>query len=233
MGYKHSSSFPQDVSRPVCARRGGSDIVLPVAAVRRRRAEQPRGARAHRRRRPRRRAAGRLPGTAQGQSVATCDPFQDRARGRPARRTALRRASGPGHLQGLQGLQRFPRDCSPATTSTPWSSPRPTTGTCRRPGGRAGGQGRLRREAAGASASSRTRRCARRSTSTARCSSTARSSARSTRTAPSPASWSATATSGELKAVHVVAPNGARGGNATPQPVPEGLDYDLWLGRRR
>jgi len=35
---------------------------------------------------------------------------------------------------------------------------------------------------------------------------------------------------GEVKAVHVIAPNGARGGDPTPQPVPEGLDYDLWLG---
>ena len=35
---------------------------------------------------------------------------------------------------------------------------------------------------------------------------------------------------GELKAVHVVAPNGATGGNPAPQPVPEGFDYDLWLG---
>ena len=35
---------------------------------------------------------------------------------------------------------------------------------------------------------------------------------------------------GEIKAVHVIAPNGARGGDPTPQPVPEGLDYDLWLG---
>jgi hypothetical protein len=35
---------------------------------------------------------------------------------------------------------------------------------------------------------------------------------------------------GELKAIHVVAPNGARGGSPTPQSVPEGLDYDLWLG---
>jgi len=35
---------------------------------------------------------------------------------------------------------------------------------------------------------------------------------------------------GQLKAIHVVAPNGARGGNPAPQPVPEGLDYDLWLG---
>ena len=35
---------------------------------------------------------------------------------------------------------------------------------------------------------------------------------------------------GELKAIHVVAPNGARGGRATPEPVPEELDYDLWLG---
>ena len=35
---------------------------------------------------------------------------------------------------------------------------------------------------------------------------------------------------GELKAIHVVAPNGATGGNPAPQPVPPGLDYDLWLG---
>jgi len=35
---------------------------------------------------------------------------------------------------------------------------------------------------------------------------------------------------GELKAVHVIAPNGATGGNPAPQPVPDGLDYDLWLG---
>jgi len=35
---------------------------------------------------------------------------------------------------------------------------------------------------------------------------------------------------GKLKAVHVVAPNGARGGNPAPQPVPAGLDYDMWLG---
>lgn len=35
---------------------------------------------------------------------------------------------------------------------------------------------------------------------------------------------------GELKAVHVLAPNGSTGGVAAPQPVPAGLDYDLWLG---
>lgn len=35
---------------------------------------------------------------------------------------------------------------------------------------------------------------------------------------------------GELKAIHVIAPDGAVGGVATPQPVPPGLDYDLWLG---
>ena len=35
---------------------------------------------------------------------------------------------------------------------------------------------------------------------------------------------------GQLKAVHVVAPDGATGGDPTPQPVPPGLDYDLWLG---
>ena len=35
---------------------------------------------------------------------------------------------------------------------------------------------------------------------------------------------------GKLKEVHVVAPNGETGGNPAPQPVPEGLDYDLWLG---
>ena len=35
---------------------------------------------------------------------------------------------------------------------------------------------------------------------------------------------------GELKAIHVVAPNGARGGRAAAEPVPDGLDYNLWLG---
>lgn len=35
---------------------------------------------------------------------------------------------------------------------------------------------------------------------------------------------------GELKAVEVLAPDGATGGRAVPEPVPEGLDYDLWLG---
>jgi predicted dehydrogenase len=35
---------------------------------------------------------------------------------------------------------------------------------------------------------------------------------------------------GDLKAIHVIAPNGVTGGRPEPQPVPEGLDYDLWLG---
>lgn len=35
---------------------------------------------------------------------------------------------------------------------------------------------------------------------------------------------------GEIKAVHVVAPDGATGGNPAPQPVPADLDYDMWLG---
>jgi len=35
---------------------------------------------------------------------------------------------------------------------------------------------------------------------------------------------------GDIKAVHVIAPNGERGGNAESQPVAEGVDYDLWLG---
>lgn len=35
---------------------------------------------------------------------------------------------------------------------------------------------------------------------------------------------------GDLKAIHVVAPDGSTGGKAEPQPVPDGLDYDLWLG---
>ena len=35
---------------------------------------------------------------------------------------------------------------------------------------------------------------------------------------------------GELKAIHVMAPGGGPGGDPTPQPVPGGLDYDLWLG---
>ena len=35
---------------------------------------------------------------------------------------------------------------------------------------------------------------------------------------------------GELKAIHVIAPDGTTGGSAVAQPVPAGLDYDLWLG---
>ena len=35
---------------------------------------------------------------------------------------------------------------------------------------------------------------------------------------------------GELKAVHVIAPDGSTGGNAAPEPVPDGFDYDMWLG---
>ncbi len=35
---------------------------------------------------------------------------------------------------------------------------------------------------------------------------------------------------GQVKAVHVLAPNGETGGRTEPQPVPDGLDYDLWLG---
>lgn len=35
---------------------------------------------------------------------------------------------------------------------------------------------------------------------------------------------------GELKEIQVTAPNGARGGNPAPAPVPADLDYDRWLG---
>ena len=35
---------------------------------------------------------------------------------------------------------------------------------------------------------------------------------------------------GRLKEIHVLCPNGATGGNPEPQPVPEDLDYDMWLG---
>jgi predicted dehydrogenase len=35
---------------------------------------------------------------------------------------------------------------------------------------------------------------------------------------------------GQLQAIHVVAPTGAMGGKPDPQPLPEGLDYDMWLG---
>jgi hypothetical protein len=35
---------------------------------------------------------------------------------------------------------------------------------------------------------------------------------------------------GKLKSVDVIAPNGATGGRQTPEAVPEGLDYDMWLG---
>lgn len=35
---------------------------------------------------------------------------------------------------------------------------------------------------------------------------------------------------GELKAIEVKAPNGGTGGVTTEAPVPEGFDYDMWLG---
>ncbi|HUS44617.1 MAG TPA: Gfo/Idh/MocA family oxidoreductase [Phycisphaerae bacterium] len=35
---------------------------------------------------------------------------------------------------------------------------------------------------------------------------------------------------GEIREVHVTAPDGAAGGSTEPIPVPEDLDYDLWLG---
>ncbi|MBM4038794.1 MAG: Gfo/Idh/MocA family oxidoreductase [Planctomycetes bacterium] len=38
---------------------------------------------------------------------------------------------------------------------------------------------------------------------------------------------------GEIKELIVVAPNSGPGGNDKPLPIPEGLDYDLWLGPAR
>jgi predicted dehydrogenase len=35
---------------------------------------------------------------------------------------------------------------------------------------------------------------------------------------------------GELTAIEVQAPNGGAGGSRDPAPVPEGFDYDMWLG---
>ncbi|MCX7045620.1 MAG: Gfo/Idh/MocA family oxidoreductase [Candidatus Sumerlaeota bacterium] len=35
---------------------------------------------------------------------------------------------------------------------------------------------------------------------------------------------------GEIKAIEVIAPAGASGGSTEPIPVPEGFDYDMWLG---
>jgi len=35
---------------------------------------------------------------------------------------------------------------------------------------------------------------------------------------------------GQVKEIIVVAPNSGPGGNTVPKPVPEGLDYDMWLG---
>jgi glucose-fructose oxidoreductase len=35
---------------------------------------------------------------------------------------------------------------------------------------------------------------------------------------------------GKITAVEVIAPDGATGGSTTPIPVPEGFDYDRWLG---
>jgi predicted dehydrogenase len=35
---------------------------------------------------------------------------------------------------------------------------------------------------------------------------------------------------GELKALEVISPTGAPGGNPAPQPVPSGFDYEMWQG---
>ena len=35
---------------------------------------------------------------------------------------------------------------------------------------------------------------------------------------------------GEIREIHVTAPNSVRGGSRQPKPVPPDLDYDLWLG---
>ncbi|MEE8452168.1 MAG: Gfo/Idh/MocA family oxidoreductase [Thermoguttaceae bacterium] len=35
---------------------------------------------------------------------------------------------------------------------------------------------------------------------------------------------------GEVKEILVIAPGSSAGGSGTPQPVPDGLDYDMWLG---
>lgn len=35
---------------------------------------------------------------------------------------------------------------------------------------------------------------------------------------------------GELQSIDVIAPNGSTGGKQDPQPIPEGLDYEMWLG---
>jgi len=35
---------------------------------------------------------------------------------------------------------------------------------------------------------------------------------------------------GEVKEIVVVAPDSSAGGSGVPQPVPDGLDYDMWLG---
>jgi hypothetical protein len=35
---------------------------------------------------------------------------------------------------------------------------------------------------------------------------------------------------GKIESIEVVAPGGSAGGSTEPLPVPEGLDYDLWLG---
>jgi hypothetical protein len=38
---------------------------------------------------------------------------------------------------------------------------------------------------------------------------------------------------GEVKEIIVIAPNSGPGGNTVPKPVPEGLDYETWLGPAR
>ena len=165
------------------------------------------------------------------QSVAVCDPIRER-REAAARRVDQYYAEQRKQesWKGCKRLQRLPRTAGPA-------GHRRRGGRHAGPLARAGGagrrarrQGRLRGEAARHQHGAWTRPCAKRCTSTAACSNTARSSARSTSSAALPASCCGTATWASSRPSTSWRPMAARRTQRRRQPVPEGIDYDLWLG---
>jgi len=173
---------------------------------------------------------GGFVGLPEGQSVATCDPFKDRREGR-AKMVDARYAKQKGR-ESFKGCTPYPDfrellerdDIDAVVVATPdhWHVPISMAAVkagkdvyCEKPLGVSIEQNRALREAVHAYGAIFQYGTQQRSFNT-HCALACE--------------LVRNGYIGELKAIHVVAPNGATGANPAPQPVPEGLDYDMWLG---
>ena len=169
-------------------------------------------------------------GLSQGQSVATCDPFNDRREGRAKQVDArYAKSKAKGSYKGCKAYGDFREllardDIDAVVVATPdhWHVPISLAAVkagkdvyCEKPLGISAEQNKALREAVhrygavfqyGTQQRSFNTHCA------------------------YACELVRNGHIGQLKAIHVVAPNGATGGNPAPQPVPPGLDYDMWLG---